>query len=66
MKKKELLNHFIDHPALTSVLIIDIAILLFLRPPALVSLIMLGILVGVSMFFGEKLALFSNKTQNSQ
>ncbi|MEN8260122.1 MAG: hypothetical protein ABFS02_05965 [Pseudomonadota bacterium] len=66
MKKKEILNHFIDHPALTSVLVVDLAILMFLRPPALVSLIMLGILIGVSMFFGEKLALFSNKTPDSQ
>lgn len=64
MNKKEILNQFIDHPALTSLLVIDIAVLLFLRPPVLASLVMIGILVGISMFFGEKLALFSNKTQD--
>lgn len=62
MKKiKKISCHFIEHPILSSILLNDAAILLFYRPPAIISLLMLGTLIALSMFFGEKLALFSDK-----
>lgn len=67
MKKiKKLSYHFIEYPVLSSILLNDAAILLFYRPPAIISLLMLGTLIALSMFFGEKLALFSDKTTGSR
>jgi len=48
----------LETPLLSSIFVTDFAILLFLRPPVLFSLIMLGGLVGLAMYFGQKLALF--------
>jgi len=48
----------LETPLLSSLFVTDFAILLFLRPPVLFSLIMLGGLVGLAMYFGQKLALF--------
>ena len=48
----------LETPLLASLFVTDFAILLFLRPPFLFSLIMLGGLVGLAMYFGQKLALF--------
>jgi hypothetical protein len=55
---KKILNGFIDQPLLTSLFITDFGILLFLRPPFIFSLLMLGGLVALCMYFGQKLALF--------
>jgi hypothetical protein len=57
---KKILNGFIDHPILTSIFISDFGVLLFHRPPFLFSLLMLGGLAAMCMYFGQKLALFSN------
>jgi hypothetical protein len=55
---KKILNGFIDHPLLTSIFVVDFFILLFHKPPFFFSLIMLGGLAVICMFFGQKLALF--------
>jgi hypothetical protein len=55
---KKIINGFIDHPLLTSLFVTDFGILLFHRPPFLFSLIMLGGLMTMCMYFGQKLALF--------
>jgi len=55
---KKILNGFIDQPFITSLFVADFLILLFHRPPFLFSLVMLGALVAMCMYFGQKLALF--------
>ncbi|MDT4330589.1 hypothetical protein ACQE3E_00620 [Methylomonas sp. MED-D] len=55
---KKILNGFIDQPLFTSLFVADFALLVFHRPPFLFSLVMLGCLVGMSMYMGQKLALF--------
>ncbi|MDD5579186.1 MAG: hypothetical protein PHY16_07910 [Methylobacter sp.] len=57
---KKILNGLIDHPFLTSLFVTDFSILLFHRPPFLFSLLMLGGLTGMCMYFGQKLALFKD------
>jgi hypothetical protein len=57
---KKILNGLIDHPVLTSLFISDFGILLFIRPPFIFSLLMLIGLAAICMYFGQKLALFSN------
>ncbi|MCX7066321.1 MAG: hypothetical protein QX189_09325 [Methylococcales bacterium] len=57
---KKILNGLIDHPILTSLFISDFGVLLFHRPPFVFSLLMLGALIAMCMYFGQKLALFSN------
>jgi len=56
---KKLLTGFIDQPFFTSLYLADFFILLFHRPPVLFSLLMIGGLVGMSMYLGQKLELFS-------
>ncbi len=55
---KKILNGFIDQPFFTSLFIADFAILLFHRPPFLFSVVMVGALVAMSMYMGQKLELF--------
>jgi hypothetical protein len=55
---KNILNGFIDQPILTSIFIADFGILLFHRPPFFFSLLMFGALIGMCMYFGQKLSLF--------
>ncbi len=55
---KKIINGFIDHPLLTSIFVADLVILLLHKPPFLFSLLMLGGLVAMSMYLGQKLALF--------
>ncbi|HUL14066.1 MAG TPA: hypothetical protein VLU73_18095 [Methylococcaceae bacterium] len=50
---------FIAHPVHTSAFVIDFAVLVFLpmvRPPVVLAIILLSILVYLSMFFGAKFA----------
>lgn len=52
-------EQFIAHPIHTSAFVVDFAVLLFMpiiRPPVVLSIILLCILVYLSMFFGAKLA----------
>ena len=55
---KKILNALIDQPVLTSIFVTDFFILLFHRPPLLFSLVMLGALMAMCMYFSQKLALF--------
>lgn len=55
---KKLIDELIDHPLLTSIFVVDLFILMFHKPPFVFSLIMLGALVAISMYLGQKLALF--------
>ena len=56
--QKKILEPLLNHPLLTSIVIVDFAILVFHKPPLFFSLILLGALSGICMFFGQKLALF--------
>lgn len=58
MNFKQILNKLISTPLLTSLFIVDFAILMLHKPPTFFSVIMLGGLVGLSMYFGQKLELF--------
>lgn len=55
---KKILNELIDHPFLTSIFVSDLVVLLFHRPPFLFSALMLSLLMILSMYFGQKMALF--------
>jgi len=57
---KKILDSFINHPLLTSLFASDFFILLFHRPPFFFSLIMLGGLTVICMYFGQKIALFKD------
>lgn len=57
---KKILAGLIDHPILTSIFVTDFFVLLFHRPPVVASLILLGSLVLMCMYFGQKLQLFKN------
>lgn len=59
--KDKILKELLDNPLLTSIFVTDFAILLFHRPPVLFSFVMVAALVGMSMYFGQKLALFQEK-----
>jgi hypothetical protein len=48
----------LDQPLLASIFVTDFAILLFHSPPIFFSLIMVGGLVAMSMYYGQKLAFF--------
>ncbi len=49
----KVLKQLLETPLLSSLFVTDFAILLFLSPPVLFSLIMLGGLVGMAMYFGQ-------------
>ena len=55
---KKIINGLIDQPLLTSIYVVDLAILLLHKPPFVFSLVMISALIGMSMYFGQKLALF--------
>lgn len=55
---KNVLAALIEQPLLTSLFITDLGILLFHRPPFFFSLLMFSGLLGMTMYFGQKLALF--------
>ncbi|WP_394753993.1 hypothetical protein [Crenothrix sp.] len=55
---KKILDGFINQPLLTSLFLADFFVLLFHRPPFLFSLVMMGALVAMAMYFGQKLMLF--------
>jgi hypothetical protein len=55
---KQFLSALLNQPFLGSLFVIDFFILLFHRPPFFFSLIMMGGLVAMCMYFGQKLALF--------
>ncbi len=55
---KKILSGFIDQPLFTSIFVVDFALLLFHRPPFVFSAMMVGALVAMSMYMGQKLELF--------
>ena len=55
---KNVLAALIEQPLLTSLFVTDLGILLFHRPPFFFSLLMFSALLGMTMYFGQKLALF--------
>jgi len=55
---KKIISALLDHPLLTSIYVIDLAILLLHKPPFIFSLVMMSGLIAMSMFFGQKLELF--------
>lgn len=55
---KKITNCLIDQPLLTSIYVVDLAILLLHKPPFIFSLAMVSALIAISMYFGQKLALF--------
>jgi len=57
---KKILDAFIDHPVMTSLFVADFFILLFHRPPFLFSLVMLGALMGMCLYLGQKMSLFKS------
>ncbi|MCI0653744.1 MAG: hypothetical protein L0Y38_07960 [Methylococcaceae bacterium] len=63
MNFKQILDQLISTPLLTSLFIVDFAILMFHKPPAFFSLLMLGVLVALAMYFGQKLGLYTIKKQ---
>lgn len=64
MNFKQILDQFSSTPLLTSLFIVDFAILMFHKPPTFFSLLMLAGLVALSMYFGQKLGLFSVNRQS--
>ncbi|MCF6251240.1 MAG: hypothetical protein L3J75_08230 [Methylococcaceae bacterium] len=57
---KKIINVLIDQPFLTSLYVADLAILLLHKPPFIFSLVMMSALIGMSMYYGQKLALFKS------
>lgn len=55
---KNVLAILIEQPLLTSLFISDLGVLLFHRPPFFFSLLMFSGLLAMTMYFGQKLALF--------
>lgn len=55
---KKILNAFIDTPVLTSIFVADLSILMFHKPPFIFSFVMLGALIAMCMYYGQRLALF--------
>lgn len=51
-------NALIDQPFLASIFIMDAAILALHKPPFLFSVLMLGGLMAMCMYYGQKLQLF--------
>ncbi|MGH8556267.1 MAG: hypothetical protein ACRESZ_02155 [Methylococcales bacterium] len=59
MNFKPILDQLIATPLLASLFIIDFGILTLYKPAVFFSLLMLGGLVALSMYFGQKLGLYS-------
>ncbi len=57
---KKIMASLIERPFLTSIYVADLAILLLHKPPFIFSLVMLGALIAMSMYYGQKLALFKS------
>lgn len=56
---KKILNGLIDRPLFTSLFVADFGLLLFHRPPFLFSVLMVGALVAMSMYMGQKFEPFN-------
>ena len=56
---KKIITGLIDQPLFSSLYIVDLVILLLHKPPFAFSIVMLGALVVMSMYFGQKNSLFN-------
>jgi hypothetical protein len=56
--KNKIINAALDQPLLASLFVADFAILVFHRPPFIFSILMMGGLVALCLYYGQKLALF--------
>jgi hypothetical protein len=54
---KNILATLIDHPLVTSILVMDFFILLLHKPPVFFSMLMLGTLMAACMYLGQKMAI---------
>ena len=50
----KILNALIDNPFVTSILVADLLVLAFHKPPFLFSVAMLGLLMYLSIYVGQK------------
>jgi hypothetical protein len=57
---KKIFTALINQPFLTSLFVADFLILLLHKPPFFYSLLMLGGLMAMCLYFGQKLNLFKN------
>lgn len=57
---KKIMAVLLDHPLLTTLFVVDVAILSLHKPPFIFSIIMLGALMAMCMFYGQKLSLFKD------
>ncbi|TXK98754.1 hypothetical protein BMR02_05310 [Methylococcaceae bacterium HT1] len=55
---KNIFVAFLDNPFIASIVISDLFILLFHKPPFIFSLGMFAILIAYCLFLGQKLAIF--------
>ena len=55
---KKIFGALLDNPFIASIVISDLFILLFHKPPFLFAFVMFAILMAYCMFLGQKLALF--------
>jgi hypothetical protein len=55
---KKIIKALIENPFLTSLYVADLAILLLHKPPFVFALVMMAALIAMSMYYGQKLALF--------
>ena len=61
------LEEFLNHPVYTSIFIADLSLLLFLpliRPPIVLSVLLVAALVYLSMFFGSKFGSLSENPES--
>ena len=56
---KKIITGLINQPVFASLYIADLAILLLHKPPFAFSIVMMGALVAMSMYFGQKNSLFN-------
>lgn len=57
---KNIFNTLLDNPFIASIVIADLLILLFHKPPFFFSLAMFAVLIAYSMFLGQKLSFFKD------
>jgi hypothetical protein len=63
---KKILTAFLDQPFLASIFIADFVILLLHKPPFIFSVLMLGGLAAMCMYYGQKLALFKMSNEQAE
>jgi hypothetical protein len=59
------LDELLNHPICTSIFVADLALLMFMpliRPPIILSILLVGLLVYLSMFFGAKFGSIEGKS----